>query len=328
MKIKNLIIILLFSISIVACQPKAKQVAIVTQLDSISYVMGASDGARLVTSFEQAKLDSLVDMNTYFEALSTMATKGEPKINPDSNRMMVQNFMRDFQNFQMMEAQDSIGITPKFTPVRSHMDSISYIMGAGDGKGLINQFERYGLDTVINLAVYLDGLKTAGLKKETLIDAEKNMEMVNEFFKKLQDDQMMAKYGDNKRAGEEFITKNRDSANVITTESGLQYIVLKEGKGPKPSLNDKVKVQYTGMLIDGTVFDSSVERGEPAVFGVGQVIPGWTEALQLMPVGSKWKVFIPEDLAYGTKVRPGGQIKPYSALIFEVELLGIEKDKK
>ncbi|MEP3208418.1 MAG: FKBP-type peptidyl-prolyl cis-trans isomerase [Maribacter sp.] len=125
--------------------------------------------------------------------------------------------------------------------------------------------------------------------------------------------------------GERFLAANRERAEVVTTESGLQYEILAQGDGALPTTKDKVKVHYSGMLIDGKVFDSSIERGEPVVFGVTQVIKGWTEALQLMPVGSKWKVYIPQNLAYGERGAGGGAIPPYSALIFEMELLAIEQ---
>lgn len=131
------------------------------------------------------------------------------------------------------------------------------------------------------------------------------------------------KYGNVKEQGEQFLAENKLKDGVIETESGLQYEVIKMGKGAKPSATDRVKVHYHGTLIDGTVFDSSVERGEPIVFGLNQVIAGWTEGVQLMPVGSKFRFFIPQELAYGA--REAGSIPPYSTLIFEVELLGIEK---
>ena len=131
------------------------------------------------------------------------------------------------------------------------------------------------------------------------------------------------KYGDTKAEGEQFLAENALKEGVITTESGLQYEVITMGRGKKPAATDKVKVHYHGTLINGTVFDSSVERGEPIVFGLNQVIAGWTEGLQLMPVGSKFKFYIPQDLGYGAQ--NAGTIPPYSTLIFEVELLGIEK---
>jgi FKBP-type peptidyl-prolyl cis-trans isomerase FklB len=131
------------------------------------------------------------------------------------------------------------------------------------------------------------------------------------------------KYGTVKEDGEKFLAENALKEGIITTESGLQYEVIKMGRGKKPAATDKVKVHYHGTLIDGTVFDSSVNRGEPIVFGLNQVIKGWTEGVQLMPVGSKFRFYIPQDLGYGAQA--AGDIPPYSTLIFEVELLGIEK---
>lgn len=125
------------------------------------------------------------------------------------------------------------------------------------------------------------------------------------------------------KMGRDFLAENGKKAGVITTPSGLQYEVLKKGEGEVPQKTDKVKCHYEGRLIDGTVFDSSIKRGEPAVFGLNQVIKGWTEALSLMPVGSKWRLYIPQELGYGE--RQAGQIPPYSTLIFDVELLSIEK---
>ena len=131
------------------------------------------------------------------------------------------------------------------------------------------------------------------------------------------------KYGTVKEDGEKFLAENALKEGIITTESGLQYEVIKMGRGKKPAATDKVKVHYHGTLIDGTVFDSSVDRGEPIVFGLNQVIKGWTEGVQLMPVGSKFRFYIPQELGYGSQA--AGSIPPYSTLIFEVELLGIEK---
>ena len=131
-------------------------------------------------------------------------------------------------------------------------------------------------------------------------------------------------YGDNIEKGENFLAENGKREGVVTTKSGLQYEIIKKGNGATPTANDKVRVHYHGTLIDGTVFDSSIDRGEPAEFGVSQVIKGWTEALQLMPVGSKWKLYIPYDLAYGDR-EVSEEIKLYSTLIFEVELLDIVK---
>ena len=127
----------------------------------------------------------------------------------------------------------------------------------------------------------------------------------------------------NKKKGEEFLAENKKKPGVKTTESGLQYLVLKEGTGKKPELDDNVLCHYHGTLIDGTVFDSSVDRGEPASFPVNRVIPGWTEVLQLMKEGSKWRVFIPSKLAYGQRGAPP-KIGPNETLIFEIELLQVK----
>lgn len=127
----------------------------------------------------------------------------------------------------------------------------------------------------------------------------------------------------NKTEGENFLAENKSKAGINVTDSGLQFEVITQGTGAKPNRTDMVSVHYHGTLIDGTVFDSSVQRGTPASFGVHQVIPGWTEALQLMNVGSKYRLYIPQELAYGANPHPGGPIQPFSALIFDVELLAI-----
>ena len=135
---------------------------------------------------------------------------------------------------------------------------------------------------------------------------------------------MEKKYADNKAAGEKFLTENKTKEGVVTTPSGLQYKIITKGTGEIPADSSKVKVNYKGTLIDGTEFDSSYKRKEPATFRANQVIKGWTEALTMMPVGSKWELYIPQELAYGAR-ETGGPIKPFSTLIFEVELVGIEK---
>ena len=144
-------------------------------------------------------------------------------------------------------------------------------------------------------------------------------QILQDYFSKAQDNML----SNNLEEGKSFLEENSKKENVTTLPSGLQYEVITEGDGPMPKATDSVKCHYHGTLLNGTVFDSSVDRGEPAVFGVNQVIKGWVEALQLMPVGSKWRLFVPSDLAYGEK-GAGGSIEPNTTLIFEVELLGIE----
>ncbi len=177
---------------------------------------------------------------------------------------------------------------------------------------------------LLNHEKFLDGFRAGILETEvpgismdsTQAIVRKNMEYYHKAL-------MESKYGANRKAGEEFLAKNAKNDSVKVTASGLQYKVLTKGTGAIPTVSDNVKVHYRGTLIDGTEFDSSYKRGEPATFGCGQVISGWTEALTMMPVGSKWMLYIPYDLAYGD--RETGSIDPFSMLIFEVELLDIVK---
>jgi len=152
---------------------------------------------------------------------------------------------------------------------------------------------------------------------------EMSPEEANLHIQRFLDSQKHLKYDAVKKAGEAFLADNAQRPEVQTTSSGLQYEVLQEGNGPVPGPTSQVTVHYHGSLIDGTVFDSSVQRGTPATFGVNQVIKGWTEALQLMSEGSKYRLYIPQELAYGANPHPGGAIQPYAALLFDVELLSI-----
>ena len=148
-------------------------------------------------------------------------------------------------------------------------------------------------------------------------------QQANDIIQQFVGEQGAAKYGKNKEAGEVFLKENGMRREVTVTASGLQYEVINEGEGAMPGPEDQVTVHYHGTLIDGTVFDSSVSRGEPATFGVNQVIKGWTEALQLMNEGAKYRLYIPQDLAYGANPHPGGPIEPFMALVFDVELIEI-----
>lgn len=197
------------------------------------------------------------------------------------------------------------------------MDKTSYAVGLSFGQHLA-QSNIKGLD----YASFAKGVEAMCEGKQPEIDLKEAQQLLNVYFAKLEEASKAAS-AEVRKAGEEFLAANAKRQGVTTLPSGLQYEVLTSAIGKKPVASDRVRVHYHGTLIDGTVFDSSVERGEPAVFGVTQVILGWVEALQLMPVGSKWKLFIPYNLAYGEQ-GAGGAIAPYSTLIFEVELLGIE----
>ena len=163
----------------------------------------------------------------------------------------------------------------------------------------------------------------AAIKNNAIVSQEEAQEYAKTHTEAIKAKAMEAQYGENKAAGEKFLAENKTKEGVVTTESGLQYKIIKAGKGEIPTKSSTVKVHYKGTLIDGTEFDSSYSRNAPTSFRADQVIAGWTEALTMMPVGSKWELYIPQELAYG--VRDAGKIKPFSALVFEVELLEIEK---
>jgi FKBP-type peptidyl-prolyl cis-trans isomerase FklB len=163
----------------------------------------------------------------------------------------------------------------------------------------------------------------AAIKNSAIVSQEEAQEYAKTHTEAIKAKAMEAQYGENKAAGEKFLAENKTKEGVVTTESGLQYKIIKAGKGEIPTKSSTVKVHYKGTLIDGTEFDSSYSRNAPTSFRADQVIAGWTEALTMMPVGSKWELYIPQELAYG--VRDAGKIKPFSALVFEVELLEIVK---
>jgi len=195
------------------------------------------------------------------------------------------------------------------------MDSISYSLGVLIAQNLKGQ----GFDKLDPASLTL-AVQDVLAGKPTSISAEEAGKLVNSYIEK----QKMSQSEGIINEGKTFLEDNAKKPGVVLLPSGMQYTVMKEGTGPKPGPNDKVTTHYHGTLISGEVFDSSVDRGEPASFPVNGVIKGWTEALQLMPVGSKWKLFIPSPLAYGER-GAGGKIKPYATLVFEVELLSIDK---
>lgn len=207
--------------------------------------------------------------------------------------------------------------------LKSDVDSVSYAIGVSTGLGY-----KENLKTLPGAEANVDAL-IAGFVQAIKGDSTKmNMEEAREYMQKYFVEASAKEANKTKEEGEKFLADNKTKSGVITTESGLQYQVITEGTGAKPTAEDHVKVHYTGTLLDGTKFDSSIDRGEPAEFPVSQVIKGWTEGLQLMPVGSKYIFWIPSDLAYGDR-GAGQMIKPNSTLKFEVELLEIvNNDKK
>ncbi|MCB9170165.1 MAG: FKBP-type peptidyl-prolyl cis-trans isomerase [Flavobacteriales bacterium] len=212
------------------------------------------------------------------------------------------------------------GQKERSTQLQDNVDSVSYGIGTDIGHNMRSS----GLDS-LNVDAMAMGIRD-GLDSTERFDMEAVRPLIQAYMIAAQK-KVMAKEQEageaNLRKGEAWLAENGKKQGVTTTESGLQYEVLQMGTGPKPKADDKVTVNYKGTLIDGTEFDSSYKRGEPATFGVSNVIPGWTEALMMMPEGSRWKLYIPSGLAYGNSKGPGGKLPPNSVLVFEVELLKV-----
>lgn len=200
------------------------------------------------------------------------------------------------------------------------MDKVSYALGLGIGR----QLSQMGADS-LNIDDFAQAIKDILAGKEPAVSDAEAQTLVKDFFEKQEAKQRAAaveKFKDTKEKGEKYLAENAKKEGVVTLPSGLQYQVIKEGNGRKPKATDKVKCHYEGMLIDGTLFDSSIQRGEPATFPLNGVIAGWTEGLQLMQEGAKYRFFIPYQLGYGEQ-GAGASIPPFAALVFDVELIEV-----
>lgn len=330
---KNLLIaasaIIAMSAALSSCQttPSTK-VEIKTEMDSISYSFGASVGENLEGALQQMKIvsDTMMVVAEYTrkieseqDATKKAALTKEMRAKVDStHKANVYNTEEFLQGFAKA--------------VNSRESETSYNFGfavgsqvAMQGGMMTKQFFGENTDKEINKKAVVAAATASLLKKTPVLQNASSILMMKS--QEMQQKQMMEaqeKMAKNKAEGEKFLEDNKGKEGVVTLASGVQYKVLAEGKGDKPKATDMVKCHYHGTLIDGTVFDSSVNRGEPVDFEVDRVIPGWTEILQLMPVGSKWEVYIPSDKAYG-EYGSGEKIGPNSALIFQVELLDIVK---
>ena len=277
--------------SLASCTAQAPKANLKTDIDSLSYSIGMAQTQGL-----KGYLTGRLDVDTAYMA---EFIKG---LNEGANKTSKKDiaYMAGLQIGQQISNQMMKGINQE--------------LFAGDSTKTISKDN------------FLAGFIAGTLEKGGVMTMEAAQEYTRTAMETIKAKAMEEKYADNKAAGEKFLAENKAKEGVKTTESGLQYKEITEGKGEIPADTCKVKVNYKGTLIDGTEFDSSYKRNEPATFRANQVIKGWTEALTMMPVGSKWELYIPQELAYGS--RESGQIKPFSTLIFEVELLSIEKDKK
>ena len=267
---------------------KAPKAELKSETDSLAYSYGMTTSRGLKEYLVRLEVDTTKNMDAFI--------KGFLKATKD---------MSDEEKAEMVGAQIGQQVMQQMMP---HFESL---VQDGDTTKVFNKND------------YLAGFVAGVMEDSKIMTAEEAATYAETVQNRMVSEKAAAKYGDYRKANEAFLAENAKKAGVTTTASGLQYEVLTAGTGIKPTAASVVKVHYHGTLIDGTVFDSSVERKEPATFGVSEVIKGWTEALQLMPVGSKWRLYIPQELAYGPAEQ--GAIKPFSTLIFDVELISIEK---
>lgn len=263
---------------------------------------------------ETARVDT-VDVNTFSYLIGNLNTRGLMEFlsrQKGVDTRYVQDFIEGFARETLTEEDLRAKARIAGTEIREDL-----------AKRVMPNISKQMNDTVdlLNHTEFLRGFQDGVMGKATEIGSDSAMKVVDKQMKYYRDNMMEGKYGANRKAGEDFLMANKKQKDVSTTPSGLQYKVIAKGEGPKPDRTQKVRVHYEGRLLDGTVFDSSYKRGQPATFGVSQVIPGWVEALTMMPVGSKWELYIPQELAYGSQDQKG--IPPFSCLVFTVELLEI-----
>ena len=279
------------AVGFASCTAQAPKANLKNEVDTLSYMMGVNNTQGLNDFLVGRMGVDLNDMDAFLEGFIEASTKTSKKDKA---------YMAGLQIGQQVAVDMFEGINQQIFGG----DSLQSLNKADFLAGFIAAVKGNAAFTLDSARVYV----------ETHADAIKAKALES-------------RYGENKAAGEAFLAENAKKEGVVTTESGLQYKVIKEGKGEVPTATSTVKVNYKGTLIDGTEFDSSYKRNEPTTFRANQVIKGWTEALTMMPVGSKWELYIPQELAYGAR-DTGGQIKPFSTLIFEVELLEVVNPKK
>lgn len=300
------------ALSVVSCGGENKEgedlketsdLVFTNESDSLSYAVGIAQ-SQFFPIKDLTGVDKVVLEKGYNDYLS-----GAHSVSGNESNLYVSKFLEKYSTDQSKVS-------------KAVYDSLSYALGVYFSEGFKRQgvpdikgkFLAEGFADEMAKVAKLDSLEiervfNRSIKKQEALQAKKMEEQKKNFATKIESEK-------------EFFVENAKRSDIVTLPSGLQYEVIKEGKGDIPSITNVVLAHYHGTLLDGTVFDSSVNRGEPSKFPVGQVIKGWTEALQLMPVGSKWKLYIPQDLAYGPQSR-GSDIQPYSSLIFDIELIDI-----
>lgn len=320
---KVAIIVSLSAVALASCSKKSNTMAegftgLESQADSVSYFIGWD----IAQNFKVNKIDRLLVPTAFNQGLKDGMTGEELLLSKEAGNSLIMANLEAIRN-------DTAAFTFKpssingFTSLATTNDSISYFLGSDISGGLAAN----GFSSHLKEIAFYKGLEDGFMGNPELLSKEDGEAVAMKIMESEKENILSAqkeKSADVIKEGETFLNEKTAQSDVITLPSGLRYKVLKEGNGTKPALTDIVKTHYHGTLINGTVFDSSVDRGEPIEFPVNGVIPGWTEALQLMPAGSKWELYIPYDLAYGAQ-GAGGSIPPYATLIFEVELLEVKK---
>ena len=273
-----------------SCTAQAPKATLKTDVDSLSYAIGISQTQGLKDYLSQRMEMDTTYMADFLKGVNDAANKTSKKD---------QAYLLGLQIGSQMAGPQAI-------------------------KGMNHQLFADDSTMTVNKGDILAGVFAGVLNKDMKMRPEEAQVLIQKMMESIKGKAAEKKYADNKAAGEKFLAENKTKEGVKTTASGLQYKVITEGKGEIPNDTCKVKVNYKGTLIDGTEFDSSDKHNGPSTFQANRVIAGWTEALTMMPVGSKWELYVPSELAYGSK-ETGGQIQPFSTLIFEIELLGIEK---
>lgn len=279
--------------------------ALTSEREKVSYMVGY-DIAQSI-----APVSADIDLAAFERAIKNSMEGGKPLLSEAEARPVGEALMK-----RVAARNDKNTKEPAPDVAR---DKVGLLVGADVGRSLGT------IKDEIDLPVVMQALRTSFANGKPLIEEAERNTVREAFSKRMQEQQQAratAQAESNRKAGEEFLARNKTVKGVFTTGSGLQYSMLTEGKGERPKTTDRVRVHYRGTLLDGTVFDSSYDRGEPAEFGLDQVIPGWTEGVALMPKGSKFRFWIPGNLAYGER-GGGGTIGPNATLVFEVELLDI-----
>jgi FKBP-type peptidyl-prolyl cis-trans isomerase len=313
-----------------SCNNLQRQTSLNTEIDSVSYALGLDMANKIELNFKEANDAAFV--KGYEDAVDTASVA----IKVEALEGVLRTFFQKKQQEAMLKAQDTTGTvvetvlnTNTTANLLTEIDSVSYALGLDMAVKMQPNFEE------IDNALFVQGYQELADSTNVLLEIKDLDGILRTFFMARQqkkaaeqaekaEAQALKEYGAVKEEGLKFLEENKSKEGVQVTDTGLQYVVLKEGNATKPAATDNVTVHYHGTTPDGTVFDSSVDRGEPASFGLNQVIRGWTEGLQLMGEGTKYKFFIPQELAYGANPR-GGTIKPFMPLVFEVELIKVNK---